>query len=70
VEDSSDDCFLPLEQRIRRAYFDGYKTDTLQFGEEELELLGRYLRKMLIVDPTQRATSQDLLGETWISEAR
>ncbi len=70
MEDSSVECFLPLEQQIRVAYFDGYKTDTLQLGEGELELLGRYLRKMLIVDPKQRATTKDLLAEAWIAQAR
>ncbi|KAL9126734.1 MAG: hypothetical protein Q9217_004261 [Psora testacea] len=69
-ECSSAEGFLSLEQQIRRSYFDGYRNDTLQLGEGELELLGRYLQKMLVVDPEQRATSEDLLAETWISEAR
>lgn len=69
IDGSSADGFLSLEEQIRKAYFDGYKSDTLQLGDGELELLGRYLRKMLIVDPKQRATSEGLLAETWISEA-
>lgn len=69
MKGSSADGFLSLEEQIRKSYFDGYKSDTLQLGEGELELLGRYLRKMLIVDPKQRATSEGLLAETWISEA-
>lgn len=70
-KDSSAEGFLPLEQQIRKSYFANYRCDALQFlGERELELLGRYLRKMVIVDPKQRATSEGLLAEKWISEAR
>lgn len=54
---------------LRESYFGAYSRDTLQLGEGELEILGRYLRKMLVVDPKQRATSEGLLAETWISEA-
>lgn len=69
-KDSSAEGFLPLEQQIRDSYFrNGYKRDTFSLSEEELELLGRYLRKMLIIDPKQRATSGDLLAEAWISDA-
>lgn len=34
----------------------------------ELNLLEQYVRKMLIVDPKQRATSDTLLNEMWIRE--
>ncbi|MCJ1424393.1 hypothetical protein MMC29_002281 [Sticta canariensis] len=63
VDYSSAENFLPLEQ-LRSEYLHGYKRVTVQLGEGELEPLGRYLRKMLIVDPKQR-----LLAGTWISEA-
>ncbi|KAL8914574.1 MAG: hypothetical protein Q9172_007050 [Xanthocarpia lactea] len=69
IDDSSAKAFLPLEQRIRESYFASYRSGPFQLGDGELELLGRYLRKMLIVDPKQRAKSGDLLAEAWISES-
>ncbi|KAL8902761.1 MAG: hypothetical protein Q9171_007608 [Xanthocarpia ochracea] len=68
-EYSSTEGFLPLEQQIRESYFKCYKSSTFELGDGELELLGRYLRKMLIVDPKKRAKSGDLLAEAWISES-
>ncbi|KAJ8110712.1 hypothetical protein ONZ43_g5805 [Nemania bipapillata] len=62
-EDSTDD-FLPLEKEIQRAYVDGYPSETLQFTKTDLERLGKYLRKMLIVDPQQRAAASELIRDT------
>jgi serine/threonine protein kinase len=59
--------FVSLEQELKRSYFDDYEIGTLQLNEEDIEMLGRYLRKMLFVDPKQRATSQELLVEAWVS---
>lgn len=67
--DSSAAGFSPLGQLLREAYRDGYEDHTLQLGEAQLDLLERYLRKSLVVDPQQRATSEQLLGEEWISGA-
>lgn len=68
LEDEAADGFLPLEEEIRRSYFDGYDISTLKLTEKDLETLGCYLRKMLVVDPAQRATPQQLLAEAWVSE--
>ncbi|KAK4247353.1 kinase-like domain-containing protein [Corynascus novoguineensis] len=38
--------------------------ETLQFTRKDLERLGKYLRKMLIVDPQQRATAAELASDT------
>ncbi|KAK0669037.1 kinase-like domain-containing protein [Cercophora samala] len=71
VENASDyssaDYFLSLEEEIRRSYFDGYKTETLQLGEAELKTLGKYLRKLLIINPDHRATTGQLLDDAWVS---
>ncbi|KAL2201500.1 kinase-like domain-containing protein [Corynascus similis CBS 632.67] len=65
-EDPADD-FLPLEEEIQRSYVDGYPSETLQLTGKDLENLGKYLRKMLIVDPQQRATAAELVSDTsWI----
>lgn len=63
------ECFLPLEKQIPRDYFRGDSSRTLSLSEKDLQLLGRYLRRMLVFDPKQRAKSEDLLTEPWISEA-
>ncbi|KAH6845666.1 kinase-like domain-containing protein [Chaetomium sp. MPI-CAGE-AT-0009] len=62
-EDSAND-FLPLEEEIQRGYVDGYPSETLQFTSEDLERRGRYLRKMLVVDPQRRATAAELASDT------
>lgn len=69
IEGSSADGFLSLEKEIQRSYIDEYESETLDLGEKDLEMLGRYLRRMLVVDPEQRARSEDLLAEPWVSEA-
>ncbi|KAK4672134.1 hypothetical protein QC763_100420 [Podospora pseudopauciseta] len=65
---STAEYFLSLEEEIRRSYNDGYERDTLQFGEAELETLGCYLRKLLVVDPDHRATTSELLNDPWVSQ--
>lgn len=65
-EESSIEEFLPLEQGIRRAYRNGYDSDTLQLTEKDLESLGHYLWKLLVVDPSARATPHSLLAEPWV----
>ncbi|KAI0104252.1 kinase-like domain-containing protein [Nemania sp. FL0031] len=59
-EDSTGD-FLPLEEEIQRAYVEDYPSEALQLTKRDLERLGKYLRKMLIVDPQQRATAAELI---------
>lgn len=67
-KDDLTDDFLPLEEEIQRAYVDGYPSKTLELTAQDLERLGKYLRKMLVVDPQQRATGIVLAGDTsWTS---
>ncbi|KAL9624169.1 MAG: hypothetical protein Q9160_001691 [Pyrenula sp. 1 TL-2023] len=66
--DSSAEGFLPLKQEIQRSYSDDCEKDTLQLTAKDLDLLEQYIRKMLIVDPKQRATADALLNEMWIAE--
>jgi hypothetical protein len=67
IEKDSDDDFLPLEREIQRRYFDDYPSETLQFTRQDIERLGTYLRKMLVINPKQRATAAELVSDTaWI----
>ncbi len=60
--------FLPLEEEVQRAYVDGYPSETLEFTRRDLEVFGRILRKVLIVDPEQRATIGELAHDAlWAS---
>jgi hypothetical protein len=36
--------------------------------EADLDKLGRYLRRLLVVDASQRATAHDLLKDPWVVE--
>ncbi len=65
IEEDSTDHFLPLEEEIQRAYVDGYPSETLQSTRKDLERLGKYLRRMLIVDPQQRAAAAELELQSW-----
>ncbi|KAK4466343.1 kinase-like domain-containing protein [Cladorrhinum samala] len=58
--------FAPLEEEIRRSYSNGFQSKTLQLGEAELEILGKYLRKLLVVCPNDRATTRQLLDDPWV----
>lgn len=66
-EVSFEDGFLPLDQEIRRSYFDEFGREGLELNEEDINLLESYLRKMLVVDPERRVTSKDLLSDPWVS---
>ena len=37
-------------------------------SEADLEVLGCYLRRMLVVDAKQRATARELLDDPWVVE--
>jgi hypothetical protein len=37
-------------------------------SEADLEVLGCYLRRMLVVDAKQRATARELLDDPWVAE--
>ncbi|KAK6198454.1 hypothetical protein LQW54_010283 [Pestalotiopsis sp. IQ-011] len=66
-EDRTND-FLPLEEEIKRHYFDESPSETLEFTRQDLEKLGKYLRRMLIVDPKQRAVAAELVSDTsWVN---
>lgn len=66
-EESPADGFTPLEQEIKRHYRGPFDSKTLQLTEKDLELLGQYLRKLLVVDPSLRGTPNELLTEPWVS---
>ncbi|CAI6230404.1 unnamed protein product [Periconia digitata] len=66
--DSAAEGFESLEEEIKRSYINGYDTSTLQLGEEDFDVFGRYLRKLLVVDPIHRATTQELLQDAWVSD--
>jgi hypothetical protein len=34
--------------------------------QADLDVLGRYLRRFLVVDPAQRAVARDLLDDPWV----
>jgi hypothetical protein len=68
VRDYSAKGFQPLEQQLLEDYFVRYGRQTFDLGREEILQLGRYLRKMLVVDPNQRTPLKDLFTETWVSE--
>ncbi|KAK3942337.1 kinase-like domain-containing protein [Diplogelasinospora grovesii] len=66
-DESSADGFLSLEEEIQRSYVNGHDSETLELGEKDLELLGRFLRMMLVVEPEKRATSSELKTHPWVS---
>jgi hypothetical protein len=68
VRDYSAKGFQPLEQQLLEDYFVRYGRQTFDLDKEEILQLGRYLRKMLVVDPNQRTPLKDLFTETWVSE--
>ncbi|KAM0455292.1 hypothetical protein ACHAO4_004170 [Trichoderma viride] len=58
--------FLPLEEQIQKAYANGYDKETLDLNEKDLSVLGSYLRKMCVVEPSKRATVAELMSHPWI----
>ncbi len=64
VTGNSTDEFIPLEEEIQRSYFGSYPSEALQLTRKDLEKLGKYLRKMLVVDPQQRAAAAELASDT------
>lgn len=58
---------LPPAQQLRRAYFRNSDPEKLPLGGEDMACLKGYLRKMLVVDPDQRATSSELLSDPWVA---
>lgn len=68
MRDYSAKGFQPLEQQLLEDYFVRYGRQTFDLDKEEILQLGRYLRKMLVVDPNQRTPLKDLFTETWVSE--
>ncbi|KAG7286209.1 hypothetical protein NEMBOFW57_008515 [Staphylotrichum longicolle] len=65
-DDSSKEFFRPLEEEIRRSYFDDRNTESLDLTQADLDVLGRYLRRLLVVDPVLRAAARDLLDDPWV----
>lgn len=58
--------FLPLEEDIRLSYANGYDKETLDLDEKDLTMLGSYLRRTFIVEPTQRANLAELMSHPWV----
>lgn len=66
-DDLTDDC-LPLESRIQKAYVGEWPSEELRITGKDLEKLVKYLRKMLVIDPEQRATAAELANDSsWIA---
>ena len=40
----------------------------LEVAKEKFEILGRYLRKMLIIDAKDRPDTKELLKDEWVQE--
>lgn len=57
---------MPLEEQIQKAYANGYDKETLDLNEKDLSVLGSYLRKMCVVEPSKRATVAELMSHPWI----
>ncbi|KAL6803562.1 kinase-like domain-containing protein [Trichoderma sp. SZMC 28012] len=63
---SAADSFLSLEEDIQASYANGYDKETLDLNEEDLTILGSYLRRMCIVEPTRRANLAELMSHPWV----
>ncbi|KAK4062901.1 hypothetical protein Trihar35433_8696 [Trichoderma harzianum] len=57
--------FSSLEDDIQASYANGYDKETLDLNEEDLTILGSYLRRMCIVEPTRRASLTELMSHPW-----
>jgi hypothetical protein len=66
--DSSAQYFSPLEEELQKCCWDGNDIENSYLCEDDLGKLGSYLRRLLVVDPTQRATAHDLLDDPWAEE--
>ncbi len=59
---------LPLEEQMQKEYFGDRADKTPQLGDTDIEKLGHFLRKLLVVNPSFRAKSSELLHDSWITE--
>ncbi len=66
--DSSAVNFKPLEEELREKYISGRDADIINLSESYLEVLARYLGKLLVLDPNHRITAQELLDDAWVAE--
>ncbi len=69
IDDESAEGFRPLEQLLRKEYFDTCRRHTTELKMEDFQLLTCYLRRMLVIDPEERASLNDLITDPWISGA-
>ncbi|QYS95402.1 Protein kinase domain-containing protein [Trichoderma simmonsii] len=58
--------FSSLEEDIQASYANAYDKETLDLNEEDLTILGSYLRRMCIVEPTRRASLAELMSHPWV----
>ncbi|KAL7789766.1 kinase-like domain-containing protein [Trichoderma afarasin] len=63
---SAADGFLSLEEDIQASYANGYDKETVDLNEEDLTILGSYLRRMCIVEPTRRSNLSELMSHPWV----
>jgi len=62
--DAADGC-LSLEDDLTQMYFAKHLTSLLPLSKEDIRMLGRCLRKMLVLDPRKRAETDALLQDPW-----
>ncbi|TFK65632.1 kinase-like protein [Pluteus cervinus] len=65
--DEAAESFLRLEDELARSYIEGFDRDTLDLNESDLDTLGKCLRRMLVLDPCERATTEELITNTWFA---
>ncbi|KAL7952505.1 kinase-like domain-containing protein [Trichoderma compactum] len=66
TEEPDTNNILLLEEDIRVPCANGYDKETLDLNETDLTTLGSYLRRMCIVEPTQRANLAELMSHPWV----
>jgi len=65
--DADADGFLSLEDELMRYYFAEHITSPLPLSKEDIMMLGRCLRKILVLDPRKRADTDALLRDPWFA---
>lgn len=68
ISESAAEGFQSLEENIKFDYINDFDPSTLQLGEEDFRVFRRYLRRMLVVEPGRRATTEELLQDPWVAD--
>ena len=61
--------FLPLEDAIFRFYFAEHIKGVLPLSKENIKILAACLKKMLVLDPRNRAHAHELLLDPWFTKS-